>query len=257
MRYNITNLAGLSAFAALLAAPAMAAPPAAEERLDFIKANTLWIFYHELGHAIIDQMELPVLGKEEDAADQLAILLSDTVWDDQTSALISTHVAAAFRAADATATEPFPWWEEHAADLQRYFSVACLYYGGDPDGRAELPERAGLPPERAELCIAERALMEASWGGFLAEMEDLPGGYAPQFADESDGAAPQIAALLAGELAEMSQVIRFPEPLRVLFAPCGEENAFYDPDLSEIQICTEYADFMGRLYDASRAGDAP
>ena len=35
---------------------------------DFVEANILSVFYHELGHALIDIMALPVFGQEEDAA---------------------------------------------------------------------------------------------------------------------------------------------------------------------------------------------
>ena len=32
--------------------------------------TTLFVFYHELGHALIDMLDLPVTGREEDAVDQ-------------------------------------------------------------------------------------------------------------------------------------------------------------------------------------------
>ena len=51
----------------LLMLPGLAA--ADEEREAFVEANLLGIFYHELGHALIDILQLPVFGQEEDAAD--------------------------------------------------------------------------------------------------------------------------------------------------------------------------------------------
>ena len=41
---------------------------------EFVTSNILSIFYHEIGHAIIDTLRLPVFGQEEDAANFLSIL---------------------------------------------------------------------------------------------------------------------------------------------------------------------------------------
>ena len=50
-------------------------PPLDPQRVNFVIANTLFTAMHELGHAVIHEYELPVLGGEERAADNLAILL--------------------------------------------------------------------------------------------------------------------------------------------------------------------------------------
>src|SRR5213592_3720638 len=39
------------------------------ERVEFVIGNTLFALLHEMGHVIIAEMKLPVLGREEDAAD--------------------------------------------------------------------------------------------------------------------------------------------------------------------------------------------
>ncbi|MDO5606681.1 MAG: DUF4344 domain-containing metallopeptidase [Paracoccus sp. (in: a-proteobacteria)] len=235
-----------AAFLALgLVTPALADPLPAEDRQSFIEANVLWVFYHELGHALIDQLELPVLGKEEDAADQLAVLMTDLVWQDEAAAEITAHVGQGFRLADQSAIEPFPWWDEHSSDLQRYYTTMCLYYGGDPERRGNVLDESDLPAERAELCVYERAMLEDSWGQFL---DDLTEGHPPRFSDQSGGAAPEIAALLAEEVTALAEEISLPDPLEVVLTSCGEENAFYDPDEGRILICTEFVDFMGRLW---------
>lgn len=225
---------------------------------DAIAANTLWIFYHELGHALIDQLDLPVLGKEEDAADHLAVLLSDALWDDARADRISDHVSAAFWRAAETAQAPAPWWDEHSTDQQRHYSVACLYYGGDAEGRAHVPQAIGLPPERAELCIAERAQIEDAWGPVLDRLAG--GGFTEKlhFHDRLDAPADAtstttttaavMAEVLADEVAALNAQFSLPEGLGVVIMACGEENAFYDPQAREIQICAEYGDFLDRLF---------
>jgi hypothetical protein len=44
------------------------------DRVEFVAGNTLVLLLHELGHAHIAEMHLPVLGREEDAADTFAAL---------------------------------------------------------------------------------------------------------------------------------------------------------------------------------------
>ena len=40
------------------------------------------IFYHELGHAVIDTEDVPIFGQQEDAADVLSVLLIDETFID-------------------------------------------------------------------------------------------------------------------------------------------------------------------------------
>jgi hypothetical protein len=44
-------------------------------RMDVIVGSTLEVFLHEFGHAVFDYLSVPIFGREEDAADQLAAYL--------------------------------------------------------------------------------------------------------------------------------------------------------------------------------------
>lgn len=237
-----------AALALLLSAPAASADTD-DERQQFVDANVLWVFYHELGHALIDQLDLPVLGKEEDAADQLAVFLTDELWDDTGADRISDLVASGFWRAAEDAKEPAPWWDEHSTDQQRHFTVACLYYGGDPARRGHVVKDVGLPDDRAELCVAERDQVDRAWGGVLDDLSQkrLPGRLVFR-APQADPTHAALSRLLADEVALLNDALSLPADLTVTFAPCGEENAFYDPETREIEICTEFADLMDRLH---------
>ena len=43
----------------------------------FVALNLISVFYHELGHTVIDTMQVPIFGQEEDAAEAFSILLID------------------------------------------------------------------------------------------------------------------------------------------------------------------------------------
>lgn len=46
-----------------------------EEVANAVWSTMLFVFYHEAGHSMIDILDLPVTGREEDAVDQLATLI--------------------------------------------------------------------------------------------------------------------------------------------------------------------------------------
>src|SRR5262249_17238816 len=43
------------------------------DRIEFIVGNVIFATFHEVGHMVIAEMGLPVLGREEDAADSFAV----------------------------------------------------------------------------------------------------------------------------------------------------------------------------------------
>ena len=45
-----------------------------ENLVEFVTGNMLFVLLHELAHAAIDDFELPVLGRDEDAADDYAVM---------------------------------------------------------------------------------------------------------------------------------------------------------------------------------------
>ena len=70
----------------------------AQAMADFTESNLLAIFYHELGHAVIHQMDVPIFGQEEDAADALSILLIDALYEAEDAEVIAYDSANLFSA---------------------------------------------------------------------------------------------------------------------------------------------------------------
>jgi len=57
-----------------------------------------FVFYHEMGHALVDAYQLPVLGKEEDAVDTLAAIVSADFLEEPESALAGAESFAIYAA---------------------------------------------------------------------------------------------------------------------------------------------------------------
>ena len=49
-------------------------PQRRQKQVEFVVGNIVFVATHELGHAVISELDLPVLGREEDTADVFAIL---------------------------------------------------------------------------------------------------------------------------------------------------------------------------------------
>ena len=134
--------------------------------------STLFTFFHELGHALVHLLDLPITGKEEDAVDQLATwLLVDGGGEDGAAmaidgALSFLHDAAA---EEADGDEP-DYAGEHALSEQRFYNIVCWVYGSKPDAFGELlaSKDGPLPDERAEVCPDEWARLAGAWGKLLA-----------------------------------------------------------------------------------------
>lgn len=231
---------------ALSALLATAAPVWAldDDTAGYIESNLLAVFYHELGHALIDLENLPVFGQEEDAADVLSIILIDAFFEEDAAVQIAYDTAFGFF--DEAQRYEAVFWDVHGPDLQRYYTLVCLFYGANPDERDDVARELGLPEERADTCEEEYALAADSWGAVLDALAARPLAETPLYVDirEDNPFDLLTANLIADELTALAQDYALPRDLLVSVAPCGEANAFYDPQRAEITICTEFAAYL-------------
>ena len=238
----------LSALPAIAEAPFQM--PKDEAAATFIGSNVVATFYHELGHALIDVLELPVLGREEDAADTLSAILIHSIWDEDTATAIMYDTANAYLLYDAQAAKDgteTAYWDSHSLDLQRYYNLVCLFYGANPEVREDVAKELELPQDRAEGCPDEFDLAAGSWGVMLEGLEPTPDTKGLKMI----GVVPDdpIAEMLAAEVKDLNATYGLPHEITVTVAKCGEANAFYYSEDRSITICTEYVEDLGRIYD--------
>ena len=207
----------------------------------FVEANLISVFYHEMGHALIDVMELPVYGQEEDAADTASIMFIDAIFEDE-SAIVIAYGAALGLMIEAEATgEDIAWADTHGADMQRFNNLVCLFYGGDTDAREEFAIDMGLPEDRAETCEEEYALAQRSWGQVFDTLLFDEGGDSLTFSSDVDSFASDV---IETEVADLNELIDLPADIVVGIDSCGEANAFYDPEERVILVCSEFEDYL-------------
>lgn len=226
---------------ALTALPVQAQDPS-DAAIAFVEGNVLSTFYHELGHALIDVMELPVLGQEEDAADILSVVLTNELWEEDMAQETAWATASSFLiSADTYEDDISAYADVHGLNLQRHYNHVCLFYGANPEERGEFVETFELPADRADGCADEYTLAAESWGVYLDDIAAETPGTSLQFeVDEADS----ISILLADEIDALNNLYTLPKAIKVELTDCGEANAFYSPSDRLIIMCTEYVDYL-------------
>jgi hypothetical protein len=135
-----------------------------KKALEAFTGAYMFIFFHELGHALITVWNLPITGKEEDAVDQLASYI-----------LIQMGKAGVMSALDAavwfglTGDDPTMrhYADEHSLSQQRYFNILCWIYGSDPEYYKNFLTEDLLPKPRAQRCPGEFAQLSKAWEKLL------------------------------------------------------------------------------------------
>jgi len=133
-----------------------------------VQDSIYYTFVHELGHAFIDVYQLPLIGQEEDAADQLATIVLLQEGDSGINTLFSALEILTERIDDeSTDVNELPYWDVHALDQQRYFNILCFIYATDTNEFVWIIEEGYLPLQRANTCEEDFFKSYSSWGELL------------------------------------------------------------------------------------------
>jgi hypothetical protein len=112
---------------------------------------------HEFAHALFDMLQVPVLGREEDAADQVSAYIMLNLGKAEARRLI-WGTSYAYKTEAETATAPpavKQFADAHGTPAQRLYNLLCIAYGADAQLFGDMVEEAHLPEERTENCKDE------------------------------------------------------------------------------------------------------
>ena len=134
---------------------------------DAMVASNEFVVAHEMGHALVRELDLPVTGREEDAVDGFAaFLLADNPEGPLTAISAAMFFAAMTEQRGPLSDSDFA--DEHSIHEQRTYQFLCWLYGSDPKTFSDLVGRDGLPRARARRCGAEWKQVNRSWSALLA-----------------------------------------------------------------------------------------
>ena len=256
----------LALCAGLLAGAVQAQDMSKQQRAEqrrFAYNNSLFVLYHEVGHLLFHQLELPVLGREEDAADNLAtwtLLRHGTAKAEQVLKDAAEGWALSGIAYDSGGVES-DYAAGHSLDKQRAYQIVCLMIGMDEDAFRPIANEYRLDRDRQKSCQWDYDMVNRSLERLLADggskksrgtevdvtYHDV-GGRLKVAADafRSSGVFDQVAD-------ELRTRYRLRQSVQFNAKRCGEANAFYDPETVEIIFCYELMQDYMDLYSDSLA----
>jgi hypothetical protein len=132
---------------------------------DVIAGEFVDVTLHEMGHAVFDLFDVPVLGGQEDAADQIAGFMMLQFGQDVALRTISGTAYAYQQQAKQQNLSRTSFADEHETDEQRMYNFLCLAYGAQPTTFQRFVDSNLLPAKRAANCAheyrqAQRAFMK-------------------------------------------------------------------------------------------------
>lgn len=138
-----------------------------KEMKDKVYDSLLHTLFHELAHLLINMYEIPVVGKEEDAADSLANIILLEFYEK--GAEITKNAAELFllESASVKVFNKFDFWDEHSLDIQRYYSTMCYIYGSDTKKNSSIKEELKYDKYRSEFCEEEYEILTENWSYLL------------------------------------------------------------------------------------------
>lgn len=112
----------------------------------------IFIVFHQFGHALIDLLNLPIVGREEDVADQIAAYVIMNSGNTEVEQLAMMGAMWLFeRNDDVLSGTAFA--DEHSLNKQRYYNIICWAFGKDANRYAYL--QGYLKGDRADRCKDE------------------------------------------------------------------------------------------------------
>jgi hypothetical protein len=138
---------------------------------------------HETGHAAFDIMDVPVFGREEDAADQVAAFIAMQFGKETARTVIKGFAYLWYLLPNPPVAKPNPrdpkypkdpkeqcfldpfcaFADEHGTSAQRMYNALCMAYGGHPDWVQDFVDSRWLPPDRAKVCADEYQTVKAAF----------------------------------------------------------------------------------------------
>jgi hypothetical protein len=133
-------------------APALRTPNGVSRENTIIGAFVQFVL-HEMSFAVFDLLEVPVWGREQDAADKLAAFIMLQFGKDLA---VRTFTGALwfFEASNRTWTGS-DFASETSTEAQRFYNYLCIAYGGDPNTFEDLVRDTLLKTRRAPRCAVE------------------------------------------------------------------------------------------------------
>jgi hypothetical protein len=201
----------------------------------------LHVVLHEMGHALIREFDIPVLGNEETVADAFATHYLTTHLPERAVAVLKARVTSLMIEAEASPSDD--WRGEHDHDGRRAFKIAAIAVAADPVKYKPVGDLVGMSPRDVSRAADYGAEIHRSWRRTLGPLW-MPAGQASAKArvviDESSPLMQQVQKLgLIGEVESALRRFDWHSQVAVNFTG-GEGGAAWSRSSRTIKVNSQY-----------------
>lgn len=207
----------------------------------FASDVALHVVLHEMGHALVREFDLPVLGNEETMADAFATHYLTTCLPDRATDVLMARTTSLMIEANEVLREAWPVNGEHDNDARRAYQIAALAIAADFEKYDVVAKNVGMTEDDIRKAKDYGTEIHRSWRRTLASLM-MPDGVRSNEARVVGGDG-MFAAGSAGELmAELeSAITRFDwhSQVSIRFAQ-GDGGASWSRSKRTITVYSQY-----------------
>lgn len=228
----------------------------------FARDVGMHVLLHELGHALVREFDLPVLGNEETMADAFATHYLTTHMPERAFDVLHARVTSWMIEANDVARAEWPVRGEHDNDARRAFQVAALAIAADPVRYAPLASIVDMSEDDQKRATDYGAEIHRGWRRIL-EPRLMPNGTLSSEARvviegdtvfATDDATETIVAQLTNEIATAMKRFDWHSGVRVVFVN-GKGGAAWSRSKRAITV---HSGYLGRFVtQGEQAAKAP
>jgi Putative metallopeptidase len=218
-----------------------------QELAEFVIGNMLFVLLHEMAHVHVAEMGLPVLGREEDAAD---VFSHDVLIQAAKGWFLSAE-------RDERQGQRLAFYDEHGLDRQRAYQIVCLMVGSDPEKFGDLADLVKMPDDRQETCQGDYSNATYSWDLVLKphrRTADQPKTVITTvYGEDKSGLDVNARAFRSLRLLETiaeraAEEFVWRKPFALELQSCGKPGAHWDLMSHRLIVCYEMAEEFVQLY---------
>ncbi len=137
---------------------------------DFARDVTLHVVLHELGHALVREFDLPILGNEETLADSFATHFLTYHLPERAVAVLEARVTSLMSEARDVDREVWTVTGEHNSDARRAYQIAALAVAADPERYASVADLVDMSARDRRASRDYGSEIHRSWRRTLAPL---------------------------------------------------------------------------------------
>ena len=228
--------------------------------VEFVVGNVLFVTTHQIGYALISEMNLPTISGAEQAADDFAALTVLDLGEKNFSDRILIEAAKGWFTnirREKRATGMPGYYDRHGFNVRRAYRIACLIVGADPVRFKALTDETTLPGNLRRGCGWEHDRASRSWEKVL--MPQRPAADQPKAQIELTYRAAtgnlEVYARVFRNLRFLESIAEFAAdrfawraPISIEMRSCGGADATWTIATRTLNVCYEMARDFAELY---------